>query len=577
MASIIIGRFYRLKKKNSTLKKILSLLLTVSCFTAQASKTEFHFFVEFNDKALNYVNIEKPELFLSQRSIDRRKRMGIKIDSMDLPVTKAYIDNIRKPSIQIRYASKWLNGVFVTTEVPDSAYILKIKFFVKDVKYLGKSTIATSKSGSKSVLVSNTTTEDTSEYGKGFKQIEMLYGNKLHQAGYRGEGMLVAVLDAGFKKLDQLSLFEPLFNEKRIVYTYDFVDRESNVYNDDDHGLHVMGCLAANSPKDFVGTAPNANYLLFRTESSKFENWLEEVHWVRAAEVADSMGVDVINSSLGYNTFDEKRLDHTHDDLNGKTTYISNGAAAAATRGILVVNSAGNDGNKSWGRLDFPADVEDILVVGAVDDNLEVTSFSSPGPTIDLRVKPDVVALGENTVVATTYGSGNGNGTSYSCPIVAGLATCLMQSNPNATVSQIKKWIIASSHLSLNPDYMVGHGVPNFNLALILAGNHPSFEYNKPQVVDFEKTQFKSIENVTVYCPNKKLAYATVKMKKRFLFISYQKKKTLLETNIQPNGFGKMSIELFNIPVNKQATIEFYFYDESGDKVVFNSVSGVRN
>ena len=542
-------------------------------FNVASAKTEYHFFVQFHDKGLNYVDINKPELFMSERALERRKRLHVPIDSFDLPVTASYIVNITKPSIKVRYVSKWLNGAVITTESMDTAWRLKIKFFVDDVVYLGKSTVKASKSGRQA----DESPEDEAfkkQYGDGYQQLDMLNGTQLHQHGFNGEGMWVAVFDAGFRKVNELSLFQALIDNKQIIYTNDLVDQEENVFDDDDHGLHVLGCMAANQKGKMIGAAPKANYILIRTESNAYESWLEELNWVRAAEIADSMGVDVVNSSLGYNTFDEERLNHEHKDLDGRTTYISRGAAIAATRGMLVVSSAGNDGNKSWGKLDFPADVEDILVVGAVDSRKEAPSFSSPGPTADFRIKPDVAALGKNTFVATTYGIGTGNGTSYSAPIIAGLATCLWQANPSLSPSEIKRIIIQSSHLSINPDNVSGHGVPDFNIALILAGMHPNFNYSEAQVIDFDKKNFNHSELVNVFMPKTTYAYCDIRLKKRFLFTSYFKTKSTIEASLDQNGFGKLNVLLYNIPEDKAVTLYFYYKTEKGDKVLVKSVSG---
>jgi serine protease AprX len=537
-------------------KIYLGLLL--ACLSLNSSaKTNYHFFVQFHDKGLNYVDINKPQLFLSERALERRQRLNIPIDSFDLPVTKAYISNIITPSIKVRYVSKWLNGAVITTESMDSAWRLKIKFFVDDVVYLGKSTVKSNKSGRQETF-SPDDEAFKKQYGDGYRQLEMLEGTTLHCNGFRGEGMWIAVFDAGFRKVNELSLFKSMFENDQIILTMDLVDLEDNVYDDDDHGLHVLGCLAANKPSTMIGAAPNANYVLIRTESNDYETWLEELNWVRAAEIADSMGVDVINSSLGYNTFDEARLNHTHEDLDGKTTYISRGAAHAATRGMLVVNSAGNDGNKSWGKLDFPADVEDILVVGAVDHELAVPAFSSPGPTADYRIKPDVAALGKQTFVATTYGIGTGYGTSYSSPIIAGLAACLWQANKDLNPIQLKQIIKLSGHLFHNPDNVMGYGVPDFNLALQLTGNHPTFDYKTAQVIDFNKTIYNQEESINLFAPGYSIGYCDVTQRKRFLFIQYFKTRASYQTKLNTLGFGRLNILLYNIPTEKNITLSFY-------------------
>jgi serine protease AprX len=523
------------------------------------------------------VNINKPEKFMSERALERRTRLNIPIDTFDLPVTASYIFNITKPSISVRYVSKWLNGAVITTESMDTAWRLKIKFFVDDVVYLGKSTKSTKNSGRQN----ETEPDDEAfkkQYGDGFRQLDMLHGTDLHQLGFKGNEMWVAVFDAGFRKVNELSLFKHLILNNQIIFTDDLVDMEKNVYDDDDHGLHVLGCMAANKSEKMIGAAPDASYVLIRTESNRYETWLEELNWVRAAEIADSMGVDVINSSLGYNTFDEKRLDHTHADLDGKTTYISRGAGIAATRGMLVVNSAGNDGNKSWGKLDFPADVEDILVVGAVNHSLEAPAFSSPGPTADFRIKPDVSALGKNTFVATTYGIGTGNGTSYSSPIIAGLATCLWQANRDLSPLDIKRIIIQSSHLSLAPDNALGHGIPNFNLALMLTGKHPNFDYKVPQVIDLVSSSIKHEQPVNIYVPfNRTNAYCDVVVKKKFLFFRYKKTNSTSEAVLDKSGFGKFNIVIYDIPEDKPVSLLFYYKDDLGDEIEIETVKGVMD
>lgn len=551
------------------------LLVVMSTMSYAASKTTYHFFVQFHDKGLNYVDITKPDFFMSDRALERRTRLHIPIDSLDLPVTAAYINNIRKPSIQVRYVSKWLNGAVISTASMDTAWRLKIKFFVDDVVYLGKSIEKTNRSGRQEELAPDDSFKH--QYGDGFRQLDMLNGTDLHKVGFLGDNMMIAVFDAGFRKVNELSLFSQIFKNQQVVYTEDVVDLEKNVYDDDDHGLHVFGCIAANKSSTMIGAAPAADYVLIRTESNKYEIWLEELNWVRAAEIADSMGVDVINSSLGYNHFDETRLNHSHADLDGKTTYISRGAAIAASRGMLVVNSAGNDGNKSWGKLDFPADVEDILVVGAVDHNLEAPAFSSPGPTSDFRIKPDIAALGKQTYVATTYGIGTGYGTSYSSPIIAGLATCLWEANKTLTPLEIKQIIKRSGHLFYNPDNVIGYGVPDFDLALKMTGKHPSFDYTKRQVINFNKTKYEHEESVSIYAPDYVKGFCAVKQQKRFLFFKYFKTRSKTECTLDPIGFGRMQVLLYNIPNGKKVTLSFYAENQAGEKTVVKELQGELN
>lgn len=543
------------------------LFAVLFCSTLNASGAEvYHFFVQFHDKLLNYSSLDQAHTYLSERSIERRKRLGIKLDSTDLPVSQGYIINILKPSIHVDYVSKWLNGAVISTLDPDSAYNLKIKFFVDDVVYLGKTNETSWKSGSQTEEV------DKDTFGLGWNQVHMMHGEYLHNTGYTGSSMRIAVLDAGFKRMNKLSLFKHLYANHKIVYTNDLVDKESDVYDDDDHGLHVIGCMAANKPGTMVGTAPDAEYVLIRTEANRYENMLEELHWVRAAEIADSLGVDVINSSLGYNHFDEKRLNHSHEDLDGKSAYISRGADLAVTRGILVVNSAGNDGNKSWGKLDFPADAELPLIVGAMRANKEVTSFSSPGPTADMRIKPDIAALGHQVTIATTYGTGTGNGTSYSTPIVTGLATCLWEADPSLTPLQLKQVIIHSSHLLNTPDYSVGHGLPDFNLALKIIGKDSKMNYTTPQVINRDQEIDGDKIQYNVYVPNSKYVSFLVYQKKRFLFFKRRKKLEAGDLSLF-RGFAKVDLQSLDDYGKKNTAVDFIYTDAEGEEQVFETIS----
>lgn len=550
--------------------KSFIVFLSVFCISQSLwAKTEYYFLVQFHDKQLNYKGQEGYKSQLTEKAIERRARYNIKYDSADLPVTEAYLANIKKQSIQVKYVSRWLNGAVITTQNMDTAWRLKIKFFVKDVVYLGKYDTKAGNSGSQSLgqVEEQNDGGEKNDYGKGLNQLEMINGLTLHNQGYKGQGMTVAVFDAGFKKVNELSLFEHLYASKRVKYTYDLIDFEQNVYDDDDHGLHVLGCLAAQKSGTMIGSAPQANYVLIRTESATFENLIEEINWVRAAEIADSLGVDVISSSLGYNHFDEKRLNHSHDELDGKTTFISIGAKMAALKGMLVVNSAGNDGNKSWGRLDFPADVEEILVVGAVDSKKVVPAFSSPGPTADFRIKPDVCALGQSATITTTFGVGTGNGTSYSCPIIAGMMTCLWQANNSLTPAELISLIRLTGHISLNPQNDLGYGVPDYDLALAMAGKHSKFDYAKVQLINYDTAFVYGNKEVAFYTPNNEMMYCDVIVQKKILFFKYQKTVSTAEAEPSFRHFGKIQIYT---PALKEGIVpiyHFYYFMNGNDRV----------
>ncbi len=302
------------------------------------------------------------------------------------------------------------------------------------------------------------------EYGYSFAQNTQIGIETIHNRGYRGEGMRIAVIDAGFSGTDTASVFRELYNEGRVIAARDFVQSKDTIdYDYSGHGTNVLGTISSNSPNFLVGTAPKAEVVLLRSEVAQFEYIIEEYHWVAAAEFADSIGVDVCNTSLGYTTFDDERQNHTYLDLDGNTTVITRGANIAAETGMLIVNSAGNSGGSSWRYMGAPADGDLVLAVGAVDSNGLYVGFSSIGPNASGDVKPNVMAQGLNVA---TIGTNNEltrvPGTSFSSPIIAGAAACLWQANPNKTALEIKEMIEKSAHLYDNPNDLFGYGIPNF-------------------------------------------------------------------------------------------------------------------
>lgn len=536
------------------IKSLIAFALTFVLFASSSmaqprSSERYYYLLLLKDKGLNYVRIDEPETFLSERALERRKKFDIPIDSFDLPVTKAYIDNINKRGVNVLYPTKWLNGVVVSTAVPDSARVLLFSWYVDKAIYLGKSEerwfdkpggksepsldgeVPTKQSFRRGEFESEsapdrlTVQDDTETYGKAYDQIDMINGLPLHQMSKKGKGVQIAVFDEGFYKVNKLSIFKHLIDNKQIIGTYDLVNFDDDVFQDGDHGMKVLSCLAGSKKGKMTGTAPAADYYLFRTEDNRSEYLIEELNWIRAAEMADSMGVDIINSSLGYTTFDDKSMNHKWSDLDGETTYITRGADIAASKGILVVNSAGNDGNKSWKYLDPPADAKNILTVGAVDMRGKLAAFSSVNEPSYLETKPDVVAPGKGVFVANSYGSvSSGNGTSYACPITAGLCACLLELNPKASPEQVIRAVQKSSTRAYYPDNFYGYGIPSFELANTFLGGNPAFDYSKVQFVP-DKTRFASnVFQVDVYSKDYEELDIWVTVKKRFLFFKYQKK-----------------------------------------------------
>ncbi len=447
------------------MNKFLFLLLFPFCVFAQQDSISYKYWVSFTDKDNSNFDLNMPEDFLSQRAIDRRVNQGIDIKIPDLPINSWYADSIGDLGFEIINRSKWFNGIMITTN--DSTLVNRINFpFVKSVFYFGQWNKKKSNQKKQSKLETDFSKAD---YGDAYNQLAMLKGEVLHKRNLKGEGKVIAVLDAGFSKADEMDAFQKLFNEGRILGSWDFVNGESEVYEDHSHGTMVLSTMGAENKGQIIGTSPEASFWLLRSEDGYTENLIEEYNWLCAAEFADSAGADIINSSLGYTTFDDANQNHTYFDMDGRTTPVSIAANIASRKGMIVVNSAGNSGYSSWHYIGAPADADSILSVGAVDENRDFAWFSSYGPTSDGRVKPTVVAQGRNTIVATSdNGVLTGNGTSFSSPIIAGMTACLWQAHPNRTNIEIINAIILSSHLYENSNDSLGYGLPNFALADLL-------------------------------------------------------------------------------------------------------------
>jgi hypothetical protein len=409
--------------------------------------------------------------------LDRRARQGIELDSTDLPVNQDYIQAVLDEGSLYLTKSKWFNSVTVAVpndDIRDS--ILDLPFVINAFP-VGKygdtpkvddkfAPIATEKSQIPQPLTET-------DYGLAFNQIDMIGGVSLHNQGYRGEGMLIAVLDGGFSNVNNHPAYERLRNEGRLIGGWDFVQQDASVFENSSHGQSVLATMAAYLPGEFIGTAPEASYILCRTEDTNSEFPVELDYWIAGAEFADSAGADIINSSLGYTTFDGVGFNFSYDDMDGNTTRGSIGADKAASKGILVVNSAGNSGAGSWQYIGAPADGDSVLAIGAVSADGIRASFSSQGPSSDGDIKPNVCAQGFAAAIVNSGGEVSvGNGTSFAGPIIAGMAACLWQANlDSATNMDVFHAIEQSAHQFNNPDGLYGYGIPNFAKAnLILAG-----------------------------------------------------------------------------------------------------------
>ncbi len=456
------------------------LLFSLNTFAQDsivATRVYNKFWIQFADKKNNPFSVDRPYEFLSQKSLDRRSRQNISIDETDLPVTPAYVNSVKNTGAKVWIKSKWMNGVVV--ETTDSAVLAQLDtmHFVSSVVPVAAYTIydTIDSSGIESypminspVMTSNLSF-DEDLYGNSFNQIDMMNGEYLHELGFRGEGMTVAILDAGFYHADTIAAFDSLWFTNRILGYKDFVEGEDDsVFIKSTHGMQVLSTMASNLPGEFVGTAPAASYWLIRTEDALSEFRIEEYNWTAGAEFADSVGVDVINSSLGYALFNDSTMNYRYSDLDGNTAVITRAADKAVETGMFVVNSAGNHGNNPWKYVSTPADANNILAVGAVDAEGVYTSFSSHGPTYDGRVKPDVAAQGRDAVIISRSGTVSmGSGTSFAAPITAGLVTCLWQAFYEKPNNEIRQQIIQSASRYTNPDELYGHGIPDFRLAFL--------------------------------------------------------------------------------------------------------------
>ena len=454
------------------MKVLLTYLFLLFCGITHAQYTKY--IVEFTDKKGSPNNLSNPGEFLSQASIDRKKTYDVKIDSTDLNVSKVYLDSIKNAGkVEIINTSKWLNQVLISTT--DEGAIFKIGQFPFVKKRIPISNLfsknITEKIGEniQSVLNKEETTEVVENfinYGNTSTQIKIHEGEFLHKKGYQGNGMKIAIFDGGFLDYKTNIAFDSLRRNGQIKIIWDFVAGDSSVNEDNFHGAYCLSILAANLPGTYVGTAPQASYYLFRTEDVGSEYPIEEFYWIAAAEMADSIGIDMISSSLGYSTFDDPSLDHSYENLNGKTTLITRAATIAAQKGILVMTSAGNEGASEWKYISAPADAEGVLSVGAVNINKEIADFSSYGPSYDGRIKPEIASVGWNTYVINTLGRViRSNGTSYSTPNIAGLIACLWQAFPEFSSKEIIEVVKKSADRFSTPDVRTGYGIPNMRLA----------------------------------------------------------------------------------------------------------------
>ncbi len=425
--------------------------------------------VYFRDKAGTPYSVAQPLAFLSARSLARRSRQGIAVLPRDLPVNPTYVAQVRgvagKPLVL--YTSRWFNAAAVACDSVTLARITALPA-VRQATTLNRNfkvpTLVLPSAPAPAPAARGTAVLATrAQYGPAYRQNQQIGVLAMHDANFRGEGMQIGVFDAGFPGADQISALQPLFLEQRLLSTRNFVDGGTSVYLRNSHGTNTLSAMAGNQAGLYIGSAPKAAFRLFITEDVYSEHPIEEANWLAAAEYADSVGVDVISSSLGYTTFDAPSISYTYADMNGRNAISSRAAVGAARVGMVVVSAAGNEGSSAWHYVSAPADADSIMSVGAVDSLGNRAYFSSFGPSADGRIKPTLAAMGlAAAVIGPTGTPFRGNGTSYACPVLAGMVAGFWQANPSLTAQQVIAALRSTASQAATPDNSLGYGIPNF-------------------------------------------------------------------------------------------------------------------
>ena len=439
-------------------------LFSLSLFANLAYSQDEYAWLYFTDKKnVNYL-INNPHLILSPKSIQKKTNKGITIDSRDVPINEDYVNTIKfQDEILVLAKSKWFNCLYVKGPLERLEDLSQLEF-IDYIVYANKS-LNSNRFHVNSSNVEFNYSEEFTDYGSSANQINMLNLEFLHNKGFTAENIDIAIMDAGFKNVNIMSSFSRMRDRGAIKYTFDFVLRDQNIYNyqGNSHGTKVLSTLAGYIENQFIGSAPDASFYLFRTEDVSSESPVEESYWVEAIELADSLGVDITNTSLGYKSYDNSNYSHLNTDLDGYTTFITKASNIAFSKGILLVNSAGNSSSSG---VIAPADSPNVVSVGAVDENGDYAPFSSQGSNIQPSLKPDLVAQGfQSKVINTNDEIVSSNGTSFSSPILAGGIACLVQAFPRIPSSDIIQIIKESSSKFTSPDYFMGNGIPNFSQA----------------------------------------------------------------------------------------------------------------
>ena len=537
--------------------KIILIIILFWSHLGFSQNANHAFYVQFNDKDTNF-NINE---ILSPKAIERRNKYQIQLNYSDYPVKKNYLQKLNQlDSITVRYALKWSNSAIIESS---KTYVstLDSLAFISEIKYVGTINPNNKREAvdfyKPTVKLKSSTMETSSlnelDYGKSYQQNQQIGVLHLHKKGFNGNRISVAVFDAGFKNITKIPGFLRHQANDKLMFGYDLVNLDNSLSDFDTHGTACASALGAYDKGKFIGSGPLAKLTLFKTENGKSEYPIEELNWCKAAEIADSLGVDIITSSLGYNQFDDPKMNYNHSQLNGNTSFISRGAKTAVSKGIIVINSAGNQGDSKWKKIGFPGDAEEVLTVGAITKNGDPARFSSRGNNANKSIKPDVVALGVKATVSSPSGYYyQGNGTSFSTPIVAGGVACLLQAFPKLSPLEINNLIRQTADHNNNPDSIKGFGIARFDIAYEYL-NYINSKTTNPSIFSSNSSEiivFKGLANsmdLTYYVRQKFLG-----------FLNYHKKMSSLKGIIPSN------IHYAKTPIDDEISrIQIQFYQDS--------------
>ncbi|NCS87978.1 MAG: hypothetical protein AUK34_00045 [Ignavibacteria bacterium CG2_30_36_16] len=414
---------------------------------------------------------DEPLTVVSEKSLNRRSKylsQNSLIDFTDLPVHQNYINELVSLGFKLKQLSRWFNAVSGYVDSHTAKKIASLQF-VKKIDLVAKlrkeyESVNTLEKNSPD-LITQPEGVHTFNYGNSFTQLNQINVPALHDLGYNAQGITIGVFDAGFSLLAH-----EVFNNMNIIAAWDFVNNDPDVGNGNDmgsgsHGTNTLSTIGGFKEGKLIGPAFAASYILAKTENTDSETPVEEDNWIAAIEWADSIGVDLTSTSLGYLTYDYPFVGYTWQNMDGNTAPITIAADLAVKKGIAVFNSAGNEGyHATHNTLGAPADGDSVVAVGAVTSSGTRTSFSSVGNTPDERIKPDIMAMGSSVVVASSFNStgySTSSGTSFSCPLAAGAAAVLLGIYPNLTPIELRTALTSTASNSQTPNREYGFGIIN--------------------------------------------------------------------------------------------------------------------